>query len=775
MKITGPVLALLLLVSAAPLRAQSPCALVLSGVVVDDHDGTPLPFAELVVIGTDRGAVADAEGRFRMDGLCPGSIELRIGHLGCAPVQRRLDLQADRMIIVRLEHHAEELMQAEVVRERPDENVGMARAVLEREELERAMGRSLGELLTMVPGITVLRSGPVIAKPVIQGLSGNRVLTLNQGVRQEDQQWGAEHAPDLDPFSTDRIELVKGAASVQYGSDALGGVIITTPVDLPRHGGVHGRAGLVGTSNGAGGAAQVLVQGGAGHLHGLGWRAQASGRWLGDGTAPDYVLSNTGLREGAGSVALGWHRPGHGAEVYYSYLAREVGILRASHIGNLTDLENAIATQEPWYRAPFTYAIDAPRQTVRHHLLRTHGELRVGERGQLELTYAYQANDRQEYDVRRAGRSARPALDLFLATHTADMVLKHHLGRRLHGKVGANGLLQENVNIPGTGVSPLIPDYRRRAAGVFVLEHCPVGEDLELEAGARAEVAHLQVYTFDAARSPVTPEHRFANGAASVGANWSIADSLALRFNVSSAYRPPNVSELYSAGLHHGAAAIEEGDASLASERMLKATLDLEGGIGAGRWSGFLSLHAARINDFIQLLPDGVALTIRGAFPVFRYSATQAMIWGFDGRVELRLSQQWSVALECSAVRGRDLLRDQWLYLLPADRGAMVLSWQGAAGGTWGRPTIGVRSTGVMRQTRFPAEVDLSAPPPAYHLLGLSAGIERRLGGGVLLLSVEGTNLLNARYRDLLDRFRYYADSRGVEVLLRAGITFGAP
>ena len=143
-------------------------------------------------------------------------------------------MQFDRAITVRLEHHAEELKQAEVVRERPDENVGMSRAVVDRADMERAAGRSLAEMVASVPGVTVLRSGPVIAKPVVQGLSGNRVLTLNQGVRQEDQQWGGEHAPDLDPFSTDRIELVKGAASVQYGSDALGGVCLLYTSPSPR-------------------------------------------------------------------------------------------------------------------------------------------------------------------------------------------------------------------------------------------------------------------------------------------------------------------------------------------------------------------------------------------------------------------------------------------------------------------------------------------------------------------------------------------------------------
>lgn len=762
-----------LLVHTLALHAQERCTFTVSGIVVDDHDGAPLAFAEVVIVGSGRGVVTDAEGRFSMEGVCAGVVELRIEHLGCQPVQRKLEITGDRAITVRLEHHAEELRQAEVVRERPDENVGMSRAVLDRSAMEKAAGRSLAEMVAAVPGVTVLRSGPVIAKPVIQGLSGNRVLTLNQGVRQEDQQWGGEHAPDLDPFSTDRIELVKGAASVQYGSDALGGVIITSPAELPREGGVSGSIGVVGTTNGRGGTVQGVVEGGFGHRRGPGWRIQGSGRLLGDGQAPDHVLSNTGLREGAGSVAIGHHRPRHGAELYYSYLAREVGILRAAHIGNLTDLQNAIEREEPWYQAPFTHAIDAPRQTVQHHLVKAHGELRLSRRGQLELTYAYQANDRQEYDIRRAGRSARPALDLFLASHSADLLLKHHVGPRLHGKVGANGLLQTNVNIPGTGVSPLIPDFRRRMLGVFILEHYPIGDRVELEAGARLEGAGLMVYTFDAADRPLTLDHRFINGAGSLGANWTLADSLALRINISSAFRPPHVSELYSAGLHHGAAAIEEGDAGLVSERMFKGTIDLVGSVWRGRITGILSAHAGRADGFIQLRPEGVALTIRGAFPVFRYAATDAFLWGIDGRAQLHLSRQWSTSVEWNLVRGRDLRRDEWLYMMPSDRGSLVLAWRGADRGQWMRPEVALRSSLVLRQTRYPVGLDLADPPPSYHVLGLSAALERWMGAGVLRIGLEGNNLLNARYRDLLDRFRYYADARGVEVLVRLGYAFG--
>ncbi|MBK6543401.1 MAG: TonB-dependent receptor [Flavobacteriales bacterium] len=218
-------------------QTASGCDLVLSGTVMDEHDHTPLAFAEVSVPALGRGTVTDEQGRFRLEGLCAGSLVVRVDHLGCEPIERRIEVREERAIELFLEHHTEELRELEVVRERPDEHVGQAHDALDKHAMERSSGKTLAEMLATIPGVNTLNSGPTISKPVIHGLSGNRILTLNQGVRQEDQQWGTEHAPNLDPFSSDRITVVKGAASVQYGSDALGGVVIT------RAGGVAQRSG----------------------------------------------------------------------------------------------------------------------------------------------------------------------------------------------------------------------------------------------------------------------------------------------------------------------------------------------------------------------------------------------------------------------------------------------------------------------------------------------------------------------------------------------------
>ncbi len=752
-------------------RAQ--CTLVLSGRVIDAHDRTALEYAAITIVELERTVQADAAGNFSIPGLCPGSYTLLVSHVGCDPVQRKVEIRKDLVIDLKLEHHAHELRDAEVKGKRPDENVGQAHKELDKSAMERNGGRTLAEMLATIPGVNTLNSGPTISKPVIHGLSGNRVLILNQGIRQEDQQWGTEHAPNLDPFSSDKLTVVKGAASVQYGSDALGGVVITEPVELPREAGIGGEVRGVGQVNGRGGGGNALLQGGVQGLRGLGWRVQGSGRYLGDSEAPDYVLSNTGVREGGASAAVGYRDHRWNASAYYSWFTRELGILRASHIGNLTDLNNAIESGTPWYVADFTYDIEAPRQDVEHHLVKAEAGYAVSERDRIVVTYGYQADDRQEYDIRRGGRSGTPAIDLFLTTHTADAVLKHWIGKHIHGKVGLSGVFQENINVPGTGIRPLIPNYRKQSGGVFLLEHFPLSPKVEMEAGARVETTRLDVakYTFDEVL--ISPQHDFTNSAITVGANWSVKDSVRLRFNVGTSYRPPHVSELYSEGLHHGAAAIERGDAVLTSERSLKGTIDLEALCFGGRLRTDVTLYANSIADYIYLRPDGVELTIRGAFPVFQYVATDAFLYGLDATLQAKLTKRLSLRNRTSLVRGRDLSQSEWLFQMPSDRTDNALLFELPEAGAWRAVEVSASSTVVFQQSRVPGDLDFTEPPGTYHLIGLSASASRTLGKGDLRIGLQANNILNTTYRDYMDRFRYYTDARGLDFTFWIRYSFG--
>jgi iron complex outermembrane receptor protein len=657
-----------------------------------------------------------------------------------------------RPLIVYLEHHTSELHTLDVKAKRPDEQVGKKQDVLTRENIEQAAGKSIAEMLEQVDGVEVLRTGPSISKPVIHGLSGDRVMIVDRGVRQEDQQWGSDHAPNLDPLTSGRIMVVKGAASVEYGAGALGGVIISEALPLHNLDSVSGKIIVGAHSNGRGGYAKGLVQGPIGRSNRVTWRIAGGGRLSGDRSAPDYNLVNTGDRGYTASAEMGWKRKLNEYSITYRLSAAETGVLRSAHIGNLTDLEQTLESGEPRFTGPFSYVIDAPRQQVQHHVISATGKVWLNETDRLETTIGFQLNQRLEFDRRRSGRTAKPSLDMELTTTTVKSEYKHFLSDRVHGKVGISGMFQENINVEGTGVRPLIPYYTLNGGGFYVIEHCDIGRS-ELEFGARVDRRELSVARYDENNILRQPDYQFLNGSFSAGWEKELAGTL--KVNVASGFRNPNVSELYSQGLHHGSGAIEEGNEDLGTERSIKLITSYTDRRDGRSFHWSVTAYADRIWDFIQLQPAGTRLTIQGAFPVQEYKAFDALLVGSDIAMIYRLTENLTVRNSSSIVLGRDFDNNEYMYRIPAPRTSTGAIWKFRALGIPLESSLNWKY--VSMQNRFPEDLDLIDPPSAYHLVDLDfawTSARSRLAFAI-------TNIFNERYRDLLDQFRYYSDSIG--------------
>ena len=741
--------------------AQDPsCDLELTGQVVDEHDHSALSYAEVYVTTIQRGAVCDHTGAFVIKGLCPGAYDLIVRHVGCEPVEQTVTLPRSKPMLIYLEHHSEDLRILEVQAERPDEQVGKRVNELSATDIENLAGRPLAEMLAQVEGVNVLRSGPTIAKPVIHGLSGDRIVLVDRGLRQEDQQWGVDHAPSVDPTFSGGIRVVKGAGSVEFGAGALGGVIVNEALPLHDLDSLSGQVQVGLSSNGRGGKTSALLQGPIGRNKRFSWRLQGTGDVGGDLRAPDYFITNTGRRSVAGTVELGWKHKLNELKIGYRYLWREAGVLRAAHIGNITDLQASLASGEPSVIEPFSYRLAAPRQVVQHQAATARYAIRLNEQDQLVLSYGVQVNDRQEFDIRRAGRSAIPSLDMTLSTHTVKAEHKHYWGKAVHGKLGFDGLYQRNVNAPGTGVRPLIPFYEMYSGGLFWIEHIEL-DKVELEFGARVDQRALRVVRFDENDQLQRPERDFTNWAINTGGVWNWSESLTMRMNIATAFRPPNISELFSEGLHHGSAAIEEGDPTLETERSLKGILSLDHTGKDERWTIGLTGYYDRIANYILLIPTGTRLTIQGAFPVFGYQAVDASLVGADLSVDFTLNNRVKLTNRSSVVYGRDRTNDIPLYRIPSARTVNGVEYTHEMGG--GSLYVRLSHTSVAQQTRFPEGVDFADPPKGYGLLNASCRWDKHAHS--ISLSVD--NMLNEKYRDLLDQFRYYSDALGTNLNLR--------
>lgn len=750
--------------------------------VVSSHQEGPLPGANVFIRELGSGTVTDLDGRYEIAGIEPGIYEVEFSFVGYktehirAEVGRtatRLDVTLEQDLV----WSDEVLVDANRVERLTIDT--RAVAVLEAAALDDVRGQTLGETLEHLPGMTALQTGPSISKPVIRGLHSERVLVLNAGVSQEGQQWGGEHAPEIDPFAPVRIEVIRGVAGVEYGVGAIGGVIRLEPLELPYVPGTPLRGQLSGNgfTNNRQGAGALYLEGVANRVPGLGWRVQGSLRKAGDAHAPNYVIANSAFQEQNGAVTLGFRRGPWNVMGHFSHFGTELGIFSGAHIGNLNDLLRAIERGQPTNVGSFGFDIAPPKQNITHDLasLRTRYALPSGSRW--EVQYGIQRNHRQEFDAHRSytdslTASTRPAFELTLVSHSVEARFHHRPLGRFFGVVGFSGMNQLNVN----GQSGfLIPNFRSYSGGLFARETLVLGT-VELEAGARYDYHWVRAWprSTEAGGGFVRRVSDYGSLTGVVGTIWRFIPSWSLSLNLGTAWRPPSVNEHYNFGVHHGTATFEIGDPDLELERSLgiDATLRHTGARARLELSGYLT----RFERFIYLFPDpNPRVTIRGTFPTFRYDQADARLAGFDGSLEIDLHPALTLGSVVSVVRGENLRDNEPLFQMPGDRLRLLAHVNLPSTRRLLEPHFEVESLFVSRQSRVPEGADYAAPPPAYHLLNASLATDLQVGPTPIHLHLSVHNALNTVYRDYLSRFRYFVDDPGRSFVLRLSLPIGAP
>ncbi|MGI9176188.1 MAG: TonB-dependent receptor [Rhodothermales bacterium] len=750
----------------------------LMGEVSSADDGAPLPGVDVILPMLGQGAVTDAEGRFEIDGLAPGLYAVVFSYVGFERIERTVDLTSSLTPLrIQMEPAVLEADEVTITADQADVRLTAATQsveTLQARELDEARGQTLGATLDRLPGVTTLNTGPSISKPVVRGLHSERVLVLNDGVPQEGQQWGGEHAPEIDPFAAARIQVIKGAAGVEYGAGAIGGVIRVEPRDLPEAPGVGALVSSNAFSNSTQGAGSVLVEGALGSVPGLGWRVQGTFRKAGDARTPGYVLGNTAFEERNVSAALGYHRGGSGLEAYYSRFSTDLGIFRGAHVSTLAGLQQALEQERPAVDYAFSYDIGAPKQDVTHDLITLKGHHALPSGDQVEVQYGFQRNHRLEYDAHRlAGRDplARPAFDLTLLTHTLETKLRLRPRGRFFGVAGLSGMNQGNTN---ASAGYLIPNFRAITGGAFARGTWVAG-NVTLEAGTRLDHRWMEAFPREAGDRGdfVRETHGYTSLSGVAGVIWRFAPAWSLASNLGTAWRPPSVNELYSYGVHHGTAQFETGNSEMGAERTVSLDATLR---HVGRRAELeVSAYANRMAGYIYLYPSQEpTVTIRGVFPTFAFRQTDAFLRGLDGLAAYRLGRL-RLEVSGSLVRGTDQEADVPLLYMPADRvglsGEFTLPDVGALHGS--RLRLG--STFVREQTEVPpGQVDYGRVPEGYALLSVGYNADLYIGGMDVQLGLSVENLLDTAYRDYLSRYRYFADDPGRNVVFRVQIPLGA-
>jgi iron complex outermembrane receptor protein len=769
------------------------CNLVLKGhvTIMIDSVTSSGASASVSIPTMQKSISADSAGNFVVQGLCPGKIKLVITYEGYKPIDTILNISTSIKANFALVSNTQELKNITVKGQiiHKDQITTAVKTTLSGKELDETRGLSLGESLKAITGLNSLQSGPSISKPVIHGVYGNRVLIMNNGVRQEGQTWGNDHAPEIDPFIATNITVIKGAASIRYGSDAIGGVILLDPKAMPKSPGVDGEINIVGMTNGQTGVASGMVEGAAGHkLQGLSWRLQGTFKQAGNAQAADYYLANTGFKEDDYSATLNYTKSHHGAELYYSRFDTKIGIALASVAESETDFIAASKLAVPPVTGGFTDTISRPYQTVTHQLVKASAFVNLpGNWGKIEGIYAYQWDVRKEYDLDPPTISGTtntyniPNINFSLNTATVDLIWQHPaIAHKIEGSMGVDFISHGNTE-QGDTYQALIPDYQDYGGGLFVIEKLQLGKWV-LEAGARYDYRWLQAYLYNGNTViEQRPTYNWKNPTLNAGASYRIDDNFSWTLNFGTAWRPPQAIELFANGVHQSAASWQIGDSSLTLERAYNTTTAVHYNIA--NFEAEVGLYANYFKGYIYAKPDSNGVqTNDGYFPAFTYTqAKTALFTGVDLNVKYTFLQHFLFESKSSIVTARDLNLHQWLIGIPSNRFSNTLRYTWPSVAKLKSVFIGITNLIVGKQNMLPPQLPanngdaavyniLVSSPSGYMLWGGETGCSIPFGHQFIDISFTVTNLTNVAYRDYLDEFRYYVNDLGRNFVLRVKV-----
>jgi iron complex outermembrane receptor protein len=752
--------------------AQS-CVFKLSGHVTDQDTREPLTGATVIVLELNRQLTTDAAGDFVFDSLCAGRYTLEVSHVSCGAVQQKIRIDKNRHTDLILPHARSTLSEVVVEAQKGTPNTGFKKELSGR-KLDEVKGLSISEALAKINGVTLLQTGSTIAKPIIHGLHGNRLLTINNGVRQEGQQWGNEHAPEIDAFIADKLTIIKGVEELRYGSDAIGGVILVQPKPLQYKPGYTAEFNTGYFTNNRQYVASGVYEQQFPNLPAFAYRIQGTYKKGANGATPDYRLNNTGSEEYNFSGTAGWRKQHFNTELFYSQFNTKVGIFIGSHIGNLSDLQKAIGSDRPdaTFLGQNTYTIGRPYQDVTHHLAKSRSQFTI-DRHRFTLQLAGQFNNRKEFDIVRSSSNDQPQLNLTISTLSEDLSWEHPAWKNWQGTIGIAAMQQDNAYAGRY----FIPNYQSNTWGAYAMEKW-AQHRWELQAGLRYDNKNISTNRLISGGSTFDNyDFQFSTFAASFHTAYKPLSNWKFNAAISLSQRAPHVNELLSNGIHHGTATYEEGDINLQAEKALNLSLGLHWHNVAGTVSTEIDIYHNSINDFIyrQPVPDDPVLTIAGAFPLIRYQQTDATLSGLDASLIIRPWQSVEWTSRASILRARNRLIDDWLTQMPADRVSTELAYNFKDGKRITGAYIGLEYQHVFEQTRIPDETngkqDYKTPPSAWSLLNGSAsftvGITQRLP---VTINIGARNLLDKAYRDYLNSMRYFTDETGRNFYLRLKI-----
>lgn len=737
--------------SAASLSAQV-SGFAVTGKVAD-ASGQPISGATVGIGELDRGAITDAAGEFRLSEIPAGHYTLSIRRLGYEPVARSIDVTGPRSLgVIQLQQRALRTEPVNVSAQRAPvaaAGTALATSVMTGEEVHHEGGVSLAHSLASLPGVRDVSTGQQVGKPMIRGLFGPRVLVLADGSRLEDYSWSDEDGPSIDARIAQRIEVIRGPASVLYGSEALSGVVNVIPADLTysADGSRQQRRAMevYAASNNLELGGALLAEGAQSKYA---WRVMGTGRFSQNYQTPAGELQNSSFWAFNGDGALGMRDANGNTTLRAAHYGGEFHILEASgpEAGDPTG-------------GPVRQTLDDRLQLTNDHLF---GAWRLETKAQWQRHGLTEVSDDC---VPAQGQTTctkvkdKVAFDLALNTGTADVMLHQPVTNHLAGVVGVSGMYQNSAS---TGPIFLVPSATGNAAGAFAFEQATAGM-WSLVAGARADTRSLSA---DAQPeiSRTADDRRWTATSGDLGVVFHPVDALSFTANYGGGWRAPTLFDLYANGPNLAEARFEIGDPSLATER----SHDVDAGV---RWMservhGEFTLFRNTVSNFTFTTPTSAT---QNGLQVYRHTQADARLDGAEAMIDVRVTDVLSLRARHDEVRGTETASDTPLPLMPPPRttlgGTYVIDRLGALS----RVSIGGDVEINQKQTRLNPQ-DFGTD--GYALLNLDFSAQQMVHARPVRFDLMVRNALNTSYRDYLSRFKTFALAPGANVILKA--SFGA-
>jgi iron complex outermembrane recepter protein len=769
----------------------NPAKSTLSGKVTDKKTGLPLEGASVYFSDLKKGAITTANGNYIINNLPNGNYLVEVKFVGYKSALQNIFLQENLVQDFSLEPSVVEenevvvtgTSKATSIRKNPVPIVSIG-----KQYLQQNLSTNIIDAIAKVPGINAVTTGPNVSKPYIRGLGFSRILTLYDGVRQEGQQWGDEHGIEIDQTSVEKIEVVKGPASLIYGSDALAGVINLIPANFPSPGKTQGDIlAEYQTNNGLFGGSAML----AGNKNSILWRGRASYKEAANyRNKYDGRVYNTGFKETDVNGMVGVNKIWGYSHIGFSVFddlqdipdgSRDSATRKFTKQITEADTLRPIVSDEELR----LYSIPALHQHVQHYRIYNANNFILKAGGRIALNLGYQKSIRREYSHPEI---AVPGLYLLLNTYSYDA--KYYLPEKNGWSVtgGVNGMYQNNDAEKGTEF--VIPSYKLFDFGPFLFAKKSY-KKLEMAGGIRYDIRTFNndalftkpdaitgfdkaVYGADivgATQAFYNYKHTFSGLTGSLGITYIFSKTFSAKFNVARGYRSPNISEISANGVHPGTNIYQLGNLNF------KPEFSLQEDIGLNYNSQHITVNLELFNNNIQnyifnqkvLNSAGQDSVIIPGNETFQFQAAKAHLYGTEISVDLHphpldwLHFENSLSIVYGAnkgVSGKNL-SDSAKYLPfipPLHTFSELRANIKPKSGTFTNLFAKMQFEWYAKQDKAYLEFGTETPTPGYCLfnIGLGADVVNKKKKIVFTFSVLGNNIFDAAYQSHLNRLKYF-------------------